>query len=304
MKKGTSYLPLMAMILIAGLAICLLAACTKEEEVYNLTAGMNKSLSVVAYEANWIVNRQVVDQTTIYFERSMSTNDHGNGVIRVGHMPNDILQIKNLLTDELAEPSAEDAFSFESQPFGDYSPYYFYSVDLGFSEKTTYIANKNATENYEAVRYEGYGPGGIALMIDCLTDNKNRTAGFVRSTLTKRNGNLGTDGSVSYMFKRKGLIVIENAYDEEKVMEEVLGLDILDMELDDEITIYTEPDKFLSVKEKLDKLGYDKYIMSEVTFVPDNYISLDEETTEKAMTLIEALEDLDDVQNVYHNLDV
>lgn len=165
-------------------------------------------------------------------------------------------------------------------------------------------ANKNATENYEAVRYEGYGPGGIALMIDCLTDNKNRTAGFVRSTLTKRNGNLGTDGSVSYMFKRKGLIVIENDYDEEKIMEEVLGLDILDMEIDDEITIYTEPDKFISVKEELDKLGYDKYIMCEVTFVPDNYIKLDEETTEKAMTLIEALEDLDDVQDVYHNLDV
>ena len=165
-------------------------------------------------------------------------------------------------------------------------------------------ANKNATENYEAVRYEGYGPGGIALMIDCLTDNKNRTAGFVRSTLTKRNGNLGTDGSVSYMFKRKGLIVIENDYDEEKLMEEILGLDIIDMEIEDEITIYTEPDKFLEVKEELDKLGYNKYIISEVTFVPDNYISLDEETTEKVLTLIEALEDIDDVQSVYHNLDV
>lgn len=165
-------------------------------------------------------------------------------------------------------------------------------------------ANKNATENYEAVRYEGYGPGGIALMIDCLTDNKNRTAGFVRSTLTKRNGNLGTDGSVSYMFKRKGVIVLENAYDEEKIMEEVLGLDIIDMEIEDEITIYTEPDKFIEVKEELEKMGYDKYIISEVTFVPDNYVSLDEETTEKALTLIEALEDLDDVQNVYHNLEV
>ena len=79
-------------------------------------------------------------------------------------------------------------------------------------------ASKNATENYEFVRYEGYGPSGIAIMIDCLTDNKNRTAGFVRSTLSKRNGNLGTDGSVSYMFKRKGLIVLENIYDEDKVM--------------------------------------------------------------------------------------
>ena len=166
-------------------------------------------------------------------------------------------------------------------------------------------ASKGASENYESVRYEGYGPNGIAIMIDCLTDNKNRTAGFVRSTLSKRNGNLGTDGSVSYMFKRKGLIVLENVYEEDKVMEDILGLDILDMEIGEEdITIYTEPDKFLSVKDELDKLGYDKYLMSEVTFVPDNYISLDEEGTEKVMTLIDALEDLDDVQNVYHNLDI
>ena len=166
-------------------------------------------------------------------------------------------------------------------------------------------ASKGASENYESVRYEGYGPSGIAIMIDCLTDNKNRTAGFVRSTVSKRNGNLGTDGSVSYMFKRKGLIVLENAYDEDKVMEEILGLDILDMDLGEEdITIYTEPDKFLSVKDELDKLGYDKYLVSEVTFVPDNYITLDEEATEKVMTLIDALEDLDDVQNVYHNLDI
>ena len=166
-------------------------------------------------------------------------------------------------------------------------------------------AAKGSGEDYESVRYEGYGPHGIAIMIDCLTDNKNRTAGFVRSTLSKKNGNLGTDGSVSYMFKRKGLIVLENAYPEDKVMEDILGLDIIDMEIGDEdITIYTEPDKFLSIKDELDKLGYDKYIMSEVTFVPDNYISLDEEGTEKVMTLIEALEELDDVQNVYHNLDI
>ena len=165
-------------------------------------------------------------------------------------------------------------------------------------------SSKGATENYEAVRYEGYGPSGIAIMIDCLTDNKNRTAGFVRSTLTKKNGNLGTDGSVSYMFKRKGVIVLENVYEEDKIMEDVLNLDVIDIEIDEEITIYTESDKFLSVKEELDRLGYDKYIMSEVTFVPDNYIALDEEGTEKVMALIEALEDIDDVQNVYHNLDM
>lgn len=165
-------------------------------------------------------------------------------------------------------------------------------------------ANKGSNESYDSIRYEGYGPGGIAIMIDCLTDNKNRTAGFVRSTLTKRNGNLGTDGSVSYMFKRKGVIVLENVYDEDKVMEDILSLDILDMEIDEDITIYTDADKFILVKEELDKMGYDKYIMTEVTFVPDNYISLDEETTEKAISLIEALEDIDDVQNVYHNLEL
>jgi len=165
-------------------------------------------------------------------------------------------------------------------------------------------ASKSSSENYEFIRYEGYGPSGIALMIDCLTDNKNRTAGFVRSTLSKRNGNLGTDGSVSYMFKRKGLIVLENIYDEDKVMEDALNLDILDIEIGDEITIYTEPDKFLVVKDELDKLGYDKYIMSEVTFIPNNYITLDESEAEKVMTLIEALEENDDVQSVYHNLDI
>ena len=165
-------------------------------------------------------------------------------------------------------------------------------------------ASKGAGEDYEFVRYEGYGPHGIAIMIDCLTDNKNRTAGFVRSTLSKKNGNLGTDGSVSYMFKRKGLIVIENAYDEDKVMEDILGLDILDLVIEDDITIYTEPDKFLTVKDELDKLGYNKYIMSEVTFIPDSYISLDEEGTEKVMALIDALEELDDVQEVYHNLEI
>ena len=159
-------------------------------------------------------------------------------------------------------------------------------------------------EDYESVRYEGYGPSGMAIMIDCLTDNRNRTAGFVRSTLTKKNGNLGTDGSVSYMFKRKGVIVLENVYDEEKIMEDVLMLDILDMEIDEDITIYTEADKFLTVKEELEKLGYDKFVMSEVTFVPDNYIALDEETTEKMVGLIEALEDIDDVQNVYHNMEM
>ena len=164
--------------------------------------------------------------------------------------------------------------------------------------------SKGADENYEAVRYEGYGPGGIAIMIDCLTDNRNRTASFVRSTLTKRGGNLGTDGSVSYLFKRRGVLILDKEYDEDKLMEDVLELDIEDLvSEEDSYVIYTKPENFISVKETLENMGYTNFIMSEVSFVPDNYISLDDELSERAQSLIESLEDLDDVQNVYHNLD-
>lgn len=165
--------------------------------------------------------------------------------------------------------------------------------------------NRGEGENYESIRYEGYGPHGIAIMIDCLTDNKNRTAGFVRSTLTKKGGNLGTDGSVSYLFERKGIIVLENVYDEDKIMEDVLNLDVLDFSSDDDgYIIYTDPTKFIEVKDELTKMGYDKFLVSEVTFVPNNYIALDEEATEKVCNLIDALNDLDDVQAVYHNLEM
>lgn len=165
--------------------------------------------------------------------------------------------------------------------------------------------SKANDENYETIRYEGYGPGGIALMIDCLTDNRNRTASFVRSTLTKRGGNLGTDGSVSYLFERKGLIILSKEYDEDKLMEDVLELDILDfVSEEDGYEIYTLPNDFIGVKDALTEKGYDNYIMSEVTFIPNNYVELDEETSEKALSLIEQLEDIDDVQNVYHNLDI
>ena len=165
--------------------------------------------------------------------------------------------------------------------------------------------SKNNDENYEAIRYEGYGPGGIAIMIDCLTDNKNRTASFVRSALTKRGGNLGTDGSVSYLFKRKGLIILDQNYDEDKLMEDVLNLEVEDfIPSVDGYEIYTSPENFIKVKDALDSLGYTDTLISEVSFIPDNYIELDEEMKEKALTLIEQLEDIDDVQNVYHNLDI
>lgn len=159
-------------------------------------------------------------------------------------------------------------------------------------------------EDYEDVRYEGYGPAGIAFMVDCLTDNRNRTAMLVRTALTKKGGNLGTDGSVSYMFERKGVIVVEKTVDEDELM-----MTVLDNGADDFITnednfeIYTTPDTFLNVKEAMEAMGINEFLTSEITYVASNEIEVaDSETKEKVYNLIDALEEIDDVQAVYHNL--
>ena len=158
-------------------------------------------------------------------------------------------------------------------------------------------------EEYESVRYEGYGPSGVALMIDCLTDNRNRTAMLVRSTLTKRGGNLGTDGSVSYLFERKGVIVTDKSVDEDEAMMVALDNGALDFVVNDvNYEFYTPVEDFIKVKEALEELGVKEFITSEVTFVASNLIELDEEQTEKVQNLIDTLEDIDDVQNVYSNL--
>ncbi len=160
-----------------------------------------------------------------------------------------------------------------------------------------------ANENYESVRYEGYGPAGTAFMVDCLTDNRNRTAMLVRTAFTKKGGNLGTDGSVSYMFKRKGVIVIDKTVDEEELMMTVLDAGADDLVTnDDTFEIYTTPDNFLAVKEAMDNMGVKDYITSEITFVADNNVEVDDpETREKIYNLIDALEEIDDVSDVYHN---
>ena len=163
----------------------------------------------------------------------------------------------------------------------------------------------NSDVNFESIRYEGYAPHGIAIMIDCLTDNKNRTAMLVRSTLTKRGGNLGTDGSVSYLFKRLGVIEIEANDNFDTVMDIAIGADCLDVvDNGDCYTILTEPDNFLNVKESFENNGITDFLKSEVTYVASNKITLNDEDTEKVMSLIEALEDIDDVSDVYHNLDI
>ena len=158
-------------------------------------------------------------------------------------------------------------------------------------------------ENYESVRYEGYAPGGVAIMIDCLTDNRNRTAMMVRSTLTKKGGNLGTDGSVSYLFERKGVITIPKTIDEDTVMMTALDNGALDVITEDEdYLIYTKSEDLLSVKDALTEAGVEEFTTCETSFVPNNEIELDEETSNKVMELVEQLEEIDDVQDVYHNM--
>lgn len=159
-------------------------------------------------------------------------------------------------------------------------------------------------ENYESIRYEGYGPNGVAIIVDCLTDNRNRTAGDVRSKFTKRGGNLGTAGSVSYMFERKGIITIPSDYDEEEMMMTSLDAGADDFETEDDVyVITTTPENFVKVKESLEEAGVQEFLTSEVTYTPNNMVELtDSEQIEKVHALVEALEELDDVQDVYCNL--
>ena len=157
--------------------------------------------------------------------------------------------------------------------------------------------------NYENVRYEGYGHGGVAFMVDCLTDNRNRTASQVRSSFTKAGGNLGTDGSVSYMFERRGSIVIPAAYDEDEMMMTALDAGALDFEkVEDNYIISTDQASFTAVRDALEAAGVQEFLECELTYVPNMEVELDEEGTEKVMKLVETLEDLDDVQDVYYNL--
>lgn len=157
--------------------------------------------------------------------------------------------------------------------------------------------------NYENVRYEGYGHGGVAFMVDCLTDNRNRTASQVRSSFTKAGGNLGTDGSVSYMFERRGSIVIPGEYDEDTMMMTALDAGALDFEkVENTYIITTAQDTFTAVKEALEQADVKEFLECELTYIPNMEVELDEEGIEKVHNLVETLEDLDDVQDVYYNL--
>ncbi|MFW6343707.1 MAG: YebC/PmpR family DNA-binding transcriptional regulator, partial [Sediminispirochaetaceae bacterium] len=153
--------------------------------------------------------------------------------------------------------------------------------------------------------YEGYGPGGVAILIDCLTDNKNRTAADVRSLFTKHGGNLGETGCVSYLFQRKGIITYDaSSYSEEDVFEPALEAGAEDVSSQgEEIEVVTSPDDFPSVVESLENAGF-AHSSAEISKIPDATVSLDSESTVKALRLIEKLDDLEDVQSVSTNLDI
>ena len=161
-----------------------------------------------------------------------------------------------------------------------------------------------SNENYEEITYEGYGPNGVAVIVQASTDNKNRTAADVRHVFDKAGGNLGTTGCVSYMFNKKGVIVIEKettSMSEDDLMMLALDAGAEDFSSEDEIyEITTDPADFSAVREKLEEAGLE-FLEAEVQMVPTTTVKLDEKGTEKMERLIERLEDLDDVANIYHN---
>ena len=159
-------------------------------------------------------------------------------------------------------------------------------------------------ENYNEVRYEGYGVAGVAVMVDCLTDNINRTVSEVRHAFSKSGGNLGTDGSVSYLFTKIGTMAYPVGSDEDAIMEAALEAGAEDVETaeDGSIEVTTAPERFTSVKESMIEAGFETDL-AEVTMHPATSVELTLSDAEKVMRLIDMLEDLDDVQNVYTNAD-
>lgn len=160
-------------------------------------------------------------------------------------------------------------------------------------------------DNYEELTYEGYGPGGVAVLIEAMTDNRNRTVSEVRHAFSKRGGNLGTDGSVAYLFNKVGQIIFAPETDEDKVMEVALEAGAEDVQTNDDgsIEVTTSFEEFLGVKDAMISSELQPEF-AEVTMLPTTTVELDEESGEKITALVDMLDDLDDVQNVYTNADV
>ncbi|MBQ8653333.1 MAG: YebC/PmpR family DNA-binding transcriptional regulator [Clostridia bacterium] len=161
---------------------------------------------------------------------------------------------------------------------------------------------------YETITYEGYAPGGVAVIADCITDNRNRTASDVRHCFAKNGGNLGTTGSVGFMFDEKGVLVVERTpgMDEDEMMMMALdaGAEDVNSEEPDVFEIYTAPNDFSAVREALEQQGL-TFLSAEVNKIPQNTVAVtDPDTVLKIQKLLDMLEDNDDVQNVYHNADL
>jgi YebC/PmpR family DNA-binding regulatory protein len=159
---------------------------------------------------------------------------------------------------------------------------------------------------YEEFNFEAYGPGGTAILMEIMTDNRNRTTGEIRSTLTKNNGNLGSSGSVAYLFKKLGIVAYEQgAVDENKVTDLAIELGADDVKTEDGmVTVVTEPKEFERIRDGLKAAGMPDPASAEVSMIPQNKVHLTGRDAEVALKLLDALEDNDDVQNVYSNLDV
>jgi YebC/PmpR family DNA-binding regulatory protein len=160
-------------------------------------------------------------------------------------------------------------------------------------------------DNVEEIRYEGYGPGGVAVMVDCMTDNRNRTVAEVRHAFTKRNGNLGTDGSVAYLFSKQGQIGFAPGADEDKIMEIALEAGAEDIQSDDDgsVTVITTAEGLADVKQVLDNAGLAAEF-AEIAQIASLNVDLDKKSAEKLLALIDMLEDLDDVQEVHSNAEI
>ena len=160
-------------------------------------------------------------------------------------------------------------------------------------------------DNYEQIRYEGYGPGGTAVMVDCMTDNRNRTASEVRHAFTKHGGNLGTDGSVAYLFTRRGVLSYEPGVDEDAIMEAALEAGAEDVVSNDDgsVDVYTTPEEYEAVRGAMEAAGHPPSA-SEVTYEAATRPELDRDDAERLLKMVDMLEDLDDVQEVYTNADI
>lgn len=158
--------------------------------------------------------------------------------------------------------------------------------------------------NYEEIVYEGYGPNGVAVLVEVMTDNRNRTVSEIRSIFTKHNGNMGETGCVSWMFDKKGLIVYPRTVDFDRLFEAALEAGADDVtEEEDQIEVVTDPTRFMEVRDALEKAGF-THESAEITMIPQTMVKLEGKAAESMLKLMDRLEDNDDVQNVYANFDI